>query len=157
MWGVSVVRPDGVLLIHRGSRWNPSAVLFDTREAMRLFLDKCSGRYLARWIDDGAAKDVRTFLKGIILGDRSEIGYTVRSTFADSGLVHSLSASGVHVAIVALLALIRRQGHDTWGTHDLSLDAFGKDFRARVDSCHGRRIVCSWEQARRQSGPPSWE
>lgn len=106
MWLVSVMKPDSVLVIHRGLKWHPSALLFDTRESMRLFLDRNTGRFLGRWVTDESTKDVRTFLKGIVLGDRSEIGYKVRSTFADSGLAHTLSASGVHVAIVVLLALI---------------------------------------------------
>lgn len=106
MWLASVSRSDGVLLIRRGMRWYPPAILFDLRESMRLFLDAHSGRSLTRWIDTTSAKDVRTFLKAIVLGDRSEISHTVRSSFADSGLAHALSASGVHVAIVVLLTLI---------------------------------------------------
>jgi competence protein ComEC len=106
MWLVSVSGPERVLLIGRGFRWRPSAILFDVRESMRLFLDAHSGRYVKSWVGRASANDARTFLKGIILGDRSEIGYSVRSTFADSGLAHALSASGVHVAIVVLLTVI---------------------------------------------------
>jgi competence protein ComEC len=50
--------------------------------------------------------DVRAVLKGIVLGDRGEVDPSLQNAFAASGLAHILSASGLHVGIVALFTSI---------------------------------------------------
>ena len=77
---------------------------------MDRFLETYSGRFLESYLMQFLRKDsvaqVRGFLKGIILGDLGEVDPGLYKSFADSGLIHVLSASGVHVAIVVLLSLI---------------------------------------------------
>jgi competence protein ComEC len=113
-WLVASQGQDSVLLLHRGSRFRPAAILFQFREAMDRFLETYSGRfletYLAPFLRDDSVTQVRGFLKGIILGDLGEVDPGLYKSFADSGLVHVLSASGVHVAIVVLLSLIVVRG-----------------------------------------------
>jgi competence protein ComEC len=94
IWQASVRGKDSVLLIRRGPRFSPSAILFRLRERMAGFLD--------RHADAG----VRGVLKGIVLGDRGELDPDLRKSFVDSGLVHLLSASGLHVAVVVLFTLV---------------------------------------------------
>lgn len=113
-WLVTTQGQDSVLLLHRGSRFLPAAILFQFREAMDRFLETYSGRfletYLAPLLRNDSVTQVRGFLKGIILGDLGEIDPGLYKSFADSGLIHVLSASGVHVAIVVLLSLIVVRG-----------------------------------------------
>ncbi len=45
------------------------------------------------------------FLKGILLGDRSEIPAEVKTSFINSGVVHVLAVSGFNVGMVALIFL----------------------------------------------------
>ncbi|MGO9568435.1 MAG: DNA internalization-related competence protein ComEC/Rec2 [Desulfomonilaceae bacterium] len=108
-WLVATQGQDSVLLLHRGSRFRPAAILFQFREAMDRFLETYSGRfletYLAPFLRNDSTAQVRGFLKGIILGDLGEVDPALYKSFADSGLIHVLSASGVHVAIVVLLSL----------------------------------------------------
>jgi len=113
-WLVATQGQDSVLLLHRGSRFRPAAILFQFREAMDRFLETYSGRfletYLAPFLRNDSVTQVRGFLKGIILGDLGEVDPGLYKNFADSGLIHVLSASGVHVAIVVLLSLIVVRG-----------------------------------------------
>ena len=113
-WLVATQGQDSVLLLQRGSRFRPAAILFQFREAMDHFLETYSGRfletYLAPFLRNDSVTQVRGFLKGIILGDLGEVDPGLYKSFADSGLIHVLSASGVHVAIVVLLSLIVVRG-----------------------------------------------
>jgi len=93
-WQVSVSGPGAVLLVSRGSPYHPSAVLYRARERIREFLEAHS------------QGDVRAILKGVVLGDRGELGHSLRQSFINSGLIHMLSASGLHVGFVVLLTLI---------------------------------------------------
>ena len=109
LWLASVRGEETVVLLRRGLRNTPAAILFRVREAMTRFLESNSGRFL----DDDSRTKVRAIHKGIILGDRAEIDAGLNRVFADSGLVHVLSASGVHVSIVVLftLALVKAFTH----------------------------------------------
>jgi len=46
------------------------------------------------------------FLKGLIIGERSEIPLEVKTAFINSGVMHILAVSGLHVAIVTLILLV---------------------------------------------------
>ena len=105
LWTASVLGPDSVVVLKRGSGLDPRAVLFRTRQAMSNFLDDHSGRYLNHFVGKESVSDVRAILKGLVLGDLGEITPSVYKNFVDSGLVHALSASGVHVAIVVVFVL----------------------------------------------------
>ncbi len=92
LWQASARGPNSVVVMKKGNQWNPWTILDRFRNNIRAFLEFSShGR-------------IRAILKGIILGDRGEISPELRRSFADSGLVHLLSASGLHVGIVAMLA-----------------------------------------------------
>lgn len=101
-WLASVKGGDSILVLKRGSPFKPAAILFRMRESMANFLESYSGRFL----DSQSAKPVQGVLKGIIVGDMGDIDPDLNRDFVDSGLVHALSASGLHVAIVALLTLL---------------------------------------------------
>jgi competence protein ComEC len=45
------------------------------------------------------------FLKGLIVGERSEISTEVKTAFINSGVMHILAVSGLHVAIIVLILL----------------------------------------------------
>ncbi|MBI5019842.1 MAG: DNA internalization-related competence protein ComEC/Rec2 [Ignavibacteriales bacterium] len=45
------------------------------------------------------------FLKGLIVGERSEISAEVKTAFINSGVMHILAVSGLHVAIIVLILL----------------------------------------------------
>lgn len=113
-WLVSTRGQDSILVLHRGSRYRPAALLFQLRDAMDRFLEIYSGRFLANHLgmlpQSDSIVQVRGFLKGIILGDLGEIDPSLYKSFSDSGLIHVLSVSGVHVAIVALLSLLLVRG-----------------------------------------------
>ncbi|MBI5572332.1 MAG: DNA internalization-related competence protein ComEC/Rec2 [Desulfomonile tiedjei] len=104
-WLASVAGPDSVLLVKRGSRLNPHAVLFEARQSMSQFIDAHSGLYLRHFVPEESLADVRAIVKGVVLGDLAEVSYQVRKDFADSGLAHTLAASGLNVGIVVLLVL----------------------------------------------------
>jgi len=44
-------------------------------------------------------------LKGLLLADRSEIGYDVKEGFIKSGVIHVLAVSGLHVGFIVLILL----------------------------------------------------
>jgi len=94
LWQASVQGPDSILLLSLGSRLAPRALLYELREAMNSFLERYS------------SGEVRAVLKGIVLGDRGEVDFSLQSAFAASGLAHLLSASGLHVGIVALFTSV---------------------------------------------------
>jgi len=98
LWQASVRGNGSILLTRRGSPYRPRAIMCRIRQAMGGFLDRHS------------TGDVRAVLKGIVVGDRGEIDPGLRKSFADSGLAHMLSASGLHVGIVALLTLLFAKG-----------------------------------------------
>jgi competence protein ComEC len=45
------------------------------------------------------------FLKGLVVGERSEISAEVKTSFINCGVMHILAVSGLHVAIVVLILL----------------------------------------------------
>lgn len=109
-WLASAWGPDSIVVLARGSPIRLSAMLFRARELMRLFLQINSGRFFA----PESRHEVRAVLKGIVLGDRGELGVNsageidnaLGKKFEKSGLAHMLSASGLHVGIVALMTVI---------------------------------------------------
>lgn len=50
-----------------------------------------------------------SFLKGLIIGERSEISPEVKAAFINSGVMHIIAVSGLHVAIVILILIILLQ------------------------------------------------
>jgi competence protein ComEC len=58
---------------------------------------------MASAIDNTVDGVEASFLKGILLGDRSDIPSEVKTSFINSGVVHVLAVSGLHVGMVALI------------------------------------------------------
>lgn len=70
-----------------------SSKIFEVRYAIakqikKIYNDKTSG-----------------LLKGLLLADRSEIGYDVKEGFIKSGVIHVLAVSGLHVGFIVLILL----------------------------------------------------
>jgi competence protein ComEC len=106
LWLCTALGPDSITVLSRGPMLRPNALVFRTREAMTKFLDEHSGVHLKAFLDQESINDVKAILKGVIVGDLGEISDSVRTSFTNSGLIHQLSASGVHVGIVVLLTLL---------------------------------------------------
>jgi competence protein ComEC len=92
-WLAYVQGEDAAILIRRGWAYSPAALIARIRLAMNVFIESSS------------TGDARALLKGIVTGDRGEIDPGLNRAYSDSGLAHILSASGLHVAIVALLLI----------------------------------------------------
>ncbi|MBI5476066.1 MAG: DNA internalization-related competence protein ComEC/Rec2 [Ignavibacteriales bacterium] len=54
-------------------------------------------------IDNLIGGEEGKFLKGLVVGERSEISTEVKTSFINSGVMHILAVSGLHVAIVVLI------------------------------------------------------
>jgi competence protein ComEC len=93
-WQVSVSGKGSVLVTSRGSLVHPGALLYRIRERIGKFLKTHS------------QGDVRAILKGVVLGDRNKLTYKLMQSFVNSGLIHMLSASGLHVGFVVLLTMV---------------------------------------------------
>lgn len=93
LWTASTQGPDSIVLMKSASAWNPRGLVSRMRNAVTHFIEAHS------------AGDVRAVLKGIVVGDRGEISQSLNRSYTDSGLVHVLSASGLHVGFAAAIAL----------------------------------------------------
>ncbi len=90
--GFVALGPTGAM--HRmstGSRWNLRRLAF----AARTLLGEIIGRHVY-----GAPE---SFLRGVVLGERSAVGVEVEEGFRAAGVTHILSVSGLHLATVAAL------------------------------------------------------
>lgn len=101
LWLASVHSKSSVVIVSRGALYRPAALVFRIREEMSDFFERQSGAF----IPENYSEDVMAILKGIVVGDTGDVSPQLYKTFSDSGLVHALSASGVHIAIVAFLAI----------------------------------------------------
>lgn len=62
--------------------------------------------YIENTIDENIGGNSGAFLKGIILGERGMIPGEVREVFKNTGVVHILAVSGLHVCIIAGILLL---------------------------------------------------
>ncbi|WP_041286452.1 DNA internalization-related competence protein ComEC/Rec2 [Desulfomonile tiedjei] len=110
VWLASADGPDSLAIISRASGLSPSAAVFKTRDYVAQFLDLHSGKILSaclpNYFSSATQAKVHGFVKGILLGDQGEIDYSVQQSFSSSGLVHVLSASGLHVGIVVAISFL---------------------------------------------------
>ncbi len=100
-WMASAKGPEGITLVKKGGP-GVSATLFTLRNSLTNVVEASSGI----WLDEQHRLNVRAIHKAVLLGDMGEVSPYITRIFADSGLVHALSASGVHMSMVALLVLI---------------------------------------------------
>ncbi len=106
LWTVSAIGSEAITVLRQGNRLAPGSILFRLRRAMSQFLDDRTGQYSGYFLDKESVSNVRAIIKGLVLGDLGEITPDVYKSFIDSGLVHALSASGLHVAIVMMLVFV---------------------------------------------------
>lgn len=81
--------PDCVSVLRRAGRWNPAGVLERLRTG--------SDRLLRRYVDPAR----QGLAAAVLLGAREEIGIQRSEAFLETGTVHLLAISGLHVGIVA--------------------------------------------------------
>lgn len=70
-----------------------SSVIFEIRYA------------IAKQIKENYNDKTAGLLKGLLLADRSEIGYDIKEGFINSGVIHVLAVSGLHVGFIVLILL----------------------------------------------------
>ncbi|HID93961.1 MAG TPA: DNA internalization-related competence protein ComEC/Rec2 [bacterium (Candidatus Stahlbacteria)] len=63
-------------------------------------------RFIERTIDDNLSGDQGALLKGVIIGERGLISNRVKNMFANTGVLHVLAVSGLHVGIIATILFI---------------------------------------------------
>ena len=97
---------DALVVLEQGSRYTFSAMLYQIREAIEGFLQSHFPQESQRQTDVPSRADIGRIVRGIVLGDRGEISPTLNTCFVDAGLVHFLSAAGLHVSIVAFAAVV---------------------------------------------------
>lgn len=60
---------------------------------------------IAKQIKNNYNDKTAGLLKGLLLADRSEIGYDIKEGFINSGVIHVLAVSGLHVGFIVLILL----------------------------------------------------
>lgn len=101
-WSASCRGNDAILLIRQGSPYSPARIVGALRAKLGGFVERHS---------KGQARAV---LKTMIVGDRGglysdevgESGRPLQEVFADAGLAHLLSASGLHMGICVSFAIL---------------------------------------------------
>ena len=66
--------------------------------------------YLNEQLKNQYKKEVQNFLKGMILGDKRELSDEIKDDFKESGLIHLLAVSGLHISLAgrSLYKLLRK-------------------------------------------------
>ena len=62
-----------------------------------------SRKWVAQKIETLHNKQTAALLKGLLLADRSEIDYKTKESFINSGVIHVLAVSGLHVGFIVLI------------------------------------------------------
>ena len=63
-------------------------------------------RFIEKTIDDYLSGDQAALLKGVTIGERGFISNKVKNMFANTGVLHVLAVSGLHVGIIATILLV---------------------------------------------------
>jgi competence protein ComEC len=63
-------------------------------------------RSIAHNLDQFVGGEEAKFLKGLTIGDRSEIPTEVKSSFINSGVMHILAVSGLHVGLITVMLVV---------------------------------------------------
>ncbi len=62
-------------------------------------------KYLSETVDDNFVGEQRAVVKAIVLGDKALLDSEIRETFGNTGAMHVLAVSGLHVGILLLLLM----------------------------------------------------
>lgn len=89
-----------VTIVQKNEHWFFSDVIFPTKH------------FVSRVVRAASSGDEANFLLGLLLGDRSNISPEVKNAFINTGTIHVLAVSGLHVGLVVvvfytLLGLLR--------------------------------------------------
>ncbi len=102
VWLASSRDHDSLVILNRGHWLSPAGIIYNIRQSMISFIDANSGRYFR----SESSTPIKAIIKGIVMGDRGDISPELNRSFSDSGLVHTFSASGIHVTIVGMMAFV---------------------------------------------------
>ncbi|MBN1153359.1 DNA internalization-related competence protein ComEC/Rec2 [candidate division KSB1 bacterium] len=89
---IYVYHPNDLVILQKREHRHP---LQHTISGTREYIDKNFKRY---FLDQE-----RAIIKGLILGDRSEINPELKAAFSASGVMHVLAVSGLHVGFVVMI------------------------------------------------------
>lgn len=84
---------EDIVIQQKTGNWFLSYIIYPLRKNIAENLDKFVGGEEAK------------FLKGIIVGDRSEIPFETKEAFINSGVMHILAVSGLHVGMIILIVI----------------------------------------------------
>ncbi len=88
------VRPSDTIILGQESRGNfLASFVYPVRRS--------AGQRIDRFIGGDEGK----FLRGLIIGDRAELSAEIKTAFINSGVMHIIAVSGLHVVIVAMILL----------------------------------------------------
>lgn len=91
---------SGVVVVEEN---NAIAVLLEGSRTSMWSLMASARRAFARKIDERHGETVGAYLKGLILAERGNIPFEIKQSFVDTGTIHILAVSGLHVALVAVV------------------------------------------------------
>lgn len=83
--------PDEIQIVNKSKSFSFLKIIFSIRSSIAERLGEFVGGVEA------------SFLKGILIGDRSEIPFDLKESFINSGVIHILAVSGLHVGMLILI------------------------------------------------------
>lgn len=84
---------DDVVIQQKTGNWFLSYIIYPLRKNIAQNFDRFLGGEESK------------FLKGILIGDRSEIPFETKEAFINSGVMHILAVSGLHVGMIILIVI----------------------------------------------------
>ncbi|MDI6803273.1 MAG: DNA internalization-related competence protein ComEC/Rec2 [Bacteroidota bacterium] len=84
---------EDVVIQQKTGNWFLSYIIYPLRKKIAHNFDRFVGGEEAK------------FLKGILVGDRSEIPFETKEAFINSGVMHILAVSGLHVGMIILIVI----------------------------------------------------
>lgn len=92
---IGIARPEGIRVLGQGGEWWMRSLILPLRH---YFLG-----VIERWLP----RDEAGLLSGLLLGERARLSPELRKAFSDSGVMHVLAVSGLHIGIlVAILWVV---------------------------------------------------
>lgn len=84
---------EGIVIQQKTGNWFLSYIVYPLRKNIADNFDRFVGGEESK------------FLKGILIGDRSEIPFETKEAFINSGVMHILAVSGLHVGMIILIVI----------------------------------------------------